>query len=469
MWSFRLPDRVPDRVINRLPGAAPDLPPPQVTELKVAEVKGAEQRSEPVHLRLTRYRPLEPSDQPPVLLIHGYSASGTTFVHPTLRPGLGGRLVREGRDVWVLDLRSSAGMRWCTHPVELRADRFEDIPVAVDHVVANVRRRQGRRGGPLHGRGHAVHGAARRHPGRRMRAIAHPGAAAQRHARPPPPHRAVAGGAARDDVAGQPGAGVPDALCQAAAPHGRVPLPPGRREDRWPTSCWIACSPPCPIRATSSASRTRGGPRGPARPGSGHGIASTSSTARCSSSPTCRAPRCEHLDDFFGPMNVETVTQVIHFARTRTITDGQGRHVFATRDRLRDRLQPTRSCRSTAPRMAWLTVSTADLLADALGSPRSTARSPLTASAIRIASSARTRATPSTRSSASSTRRPERQPAPRCRSRPSRRRSSHEPDQSARAHADDPVSGVQQWRDDASNGTTRIAWASGGGRGLPTG
>jgi pimeloyl-ACP methyl ester carboxylesterase len=42
----------------------------------------------------------------------------------------------------------------------------------------------------------------------------------------------------------------------------------------------------------------------------------------------------DHLDDFFGPMNVETVSQVIHFARTRAITDVHGRHVFATREQL---------------------------------------------------------------------------------------------------------------------------------------
>lgn len=44
----------------------------------------------------------------------------------------------------------------------------------------------------------------------------------------------------------------------------------------------------------------------------------------------------DYLDDFFGPMSVKTVTQVIHFARTRAITDRQGNHRFATPDRLRE-------------------------------------------------------------------------------------------------------------------------------------
>src|SRR5262249_31403139 len=134
-WTFRQPDRVPDRVIHRLPGSVRGLT-PAVTELKVAEVRVGQDKVEPVHLRLTRYRPRGARpDRPPVLLIHGYSASGTTFVHPTLRPGLAERLVKEKRDVWVLDLRSSAGMPWNTYPWTFEEIGFEDIPLAVDHVV----------------------------------------------------------------------------------------------------------------------------------------------------------------------------------------------------------------------------------------------------------------------------------------------------------------------------------------------
>ena len=122
--------------INRLPGATRTLPTFEPVELQVAHVG-----KEPVRLRLTSYRPAGGAaaarNLPPVVLIHGYSASGTTFAHPTLRPGLGGQLVQEGRDVWVLDLRSSAGMppAQARHPWSFEEIGREDIPLAIDHVV----------------------------------------------------------------------------------------------------------------------------------------------------------------------------------------------------------------------------------------------------------------------------------------------------------------------------------------------
>jgi choline dehydrogenase-like flavoprotein/alpha-beta hydrolase superfamily lysophospholipase len=65
--------------------------------------------------RLTRYeRTWVPKNEPPrqpVLLIHGLGASGNTFTFPTLKRPLVKHLVDNGFDPWVLDLRTSVGLK----------------------------------------------------------------------------------------------------------------------------------------------------------------------------------------------------------------------------------------------------------------------------------------------------------------------------------------------------------------------
>jgi len=130
-WSLRLPDRPKPRVAQRLPGDIEGLPPPEVVELPVDVLRNGD----PVRLRLTRYGPGARHDANPVMLIHGYSASGTTFAHPLLPGGgLAGALHRDGRDVWVLDLRSSAGMPTAREPWFFEQMGCQDIPLAVDHI-----------------------------------------------------------------------------------------------------------------------------------------------------------------------------------------------------------------------------------------------------------------------------------------------------------------------------------------------
>src|SRR5207249_1230637 len=75
----------------------------------------------------------------------------------------------------------------------------------------------------------------------------------------------------------------------------------------------------------------------------------------------------DYLDDFFGPMSVETASQVIHFARVRAITDAEGRHVFATRNRLR-RLREYQIMSIHGVENGLADVSTLELLQEALGS-----------------------------------------------------------------------------------------------------
>ncbi|MCX2860496.1 alpha/beta fold hydrolase [Paucibacter sp. PLA-PC-4] len=148
VWSFRKPDAPPPRVIERLPGEVPGLPLPEIQELAAGRrgeaglsrqpitSEGATevQDQTPVMLRLTRYRAAEPGARA-VLMLHGYSASGTTFAHHSVQPGPAKLLWDAGYDVWLLDMRTSAGMPTATLPWTFEEAAFNDIPLAVDHVL----------------------------------------------------------------------------------------------------------------------------------------------------------------------------------------------------------------------------------------------------------------------------------------------------------------------------------------------
>jgi cholesterol oxidase len=131
--SFRLPDAPADRVPQRLPGALPGIPVPQV-EWLVAD----RNPNRLANIRLARYdgRRRSSGTRRPVLLIHGYSASGTTFAHPSVRGNLVQKLWDDGRDVWVLDMRSSAGMATAVDPWAFEDMAMDDIPIAIKHIRA---------------------------------------------------------------------------------------------------------------------------------------------------------------------------------------------------------------------------------------------------------------------------------------------------------------------------------------------
>ncbi len=135
VWSFRKPDDPPPAPPreSRLPGPVLGHA-PEVTELVV----GTCPDGTPAKARLSRYKPAS-SLGPPVVLIHGYSASGTTFAHPAVSPNLAGHLFGERRDVWVLDLRTSSGMPTCGLPWSFEEVGRADIPVAVDYIVRETR------------------------------------------------------------------------------------------------------------------------------------------------------------------------------------------------------------------------------------------------------------------------------------------------------------------------------------------
>ncbi len=91
-----------------------------------------------LHARITRYSPLSKSHDTPVLLIHGYSASGTTFAHNLLSPGLVQHLCNEGREVWVLDMRTSCALHSASHDWDFEDMAYHDIPAAIDYITSTT-------------------------------------------------------------------------------------------------------------------------------------------------------------------------------------------------------------------------------------------------------------------------------------------------------------------------------------------
>lgn len=139
LWSFRKPDEALAGQPSRLPGNISGLPKPSITELCVDQTGVGLALDLPVNVRLTHY-PQAHSDQPPMVMIHGYSASGNTFTHPSINPNMAHYFWKQGRDVWVLDLRTSSGMPTAMLPWSFEDVAFADIPVAIDHICRHSRK-----------------------------------------------------------------------------------------------------------------------------------------------------------------------------------------------------------------------------------------------------------------------------------------------------------------------------------------
>jgi pimeloyl-ACP methyl ester carboxylesterase len=135
LWTFRKPDTPDERVPARLPTTIPGLPAPEITEIDL----DGPREGIPVRVRLTRYRH-ERGDRPddgkcPLVMIHGYSASGTTFAHHAIGTSMAKYFADRGRDIWILDLRTSAGMPSAALRWDFEDAALEDIPVAIAHIL----------------------------------------------------------------------------------------------------------------------------------------------------------------------------------------------------------------------------------------------------------------------------------------------------------------------------------------------
>jgi cholesterol oxidase len=138
LWTFRKPDRSDLPEPQRLPDTIEGLPAPRITELKVDRAMA---NGTPVKVRLTHYPRPDAADLPPLVMIHGYSVSGNTFTHPSLEPSAAAwfwrgdlQTGRRGREIWVVDLRTSTGMPTATQPWAMEQPALIDIPAALLHI-----------------------------------------------------------------------------------------------------------------------------------------------------------------------------------------------------------------------------------------------------------------------------------------------------------------------------------------------
>jgi len=139
-WSFRAPEYErydPDRARRRLPQALDGLQfdrhevvvPPDPENTAKGTVR------EPIVLPLSRYRhPDKDGKNGPVLLFHGFGASGAQYAHPKMKHNLVTHLANAGFDVWVAELRTSIALPTSWRQWTLDEIAKEDVSTIVRHV-----------------------------------------------------------------------------------------------------------------------------------------------------------------------------------------------------------------------------------------------------------------------------------------------------------------------------------------------
>jgi pimeloyl-ACP methyl ester carboxylesterase len=335
IWSFRKPDPANPGEPQRLPGVLEGLPLPEITEFTVAYQKDGR----PVCARLTRYaRPT--STKPPLLMIPGYSASGTTYAHPTLDPHAAGFFWDRGRDIWILDMRTSCGMPTARLPWTFEEVALADIPKAIDyiwHATADQREKlDGKENGIdvfAHCMGSVMFSMAMLAPPEEGDSYFR-----ERQALPERVNRIVLSQIgpvvvftpdnvfraylmsylraflplADYEFRVGPSPSVTDQLIDRALASMPYPEPEFGIENPW----W----PPCTTTPWVGSRH-----RMDALYGRDFNVENV-------------APEVLNaIDDLFGPLSTDTVSQAIHFARLGVITNRAGRNVFVTRENLLER------------------------------------------------------------------------------------------------------------------------------------
>lgn len=337
VWSFRRPDEADAREPQRLPGYVKRLPRPVITEIDLDTLPNGT----PVRVRLTRYRPRNAKGRP-VVMIHGYSASGTTFAHEAVKPNMADFFCGRGRDVWILDLRTSSGMPTARHPWAFEDAALADLPAALDAIWRETGKQ------PMdvfaHCMGSAMFSMA-------VLAPPKPGEAffAEREKLPDRIRRAVLCQIAPIVVMSPANAfrGYVMSYLRHALPLAnydfRVGPAPGLMDqliDR--------------LLATLPYPREEFGVENPWWPFSRTPFVGTRhrmdalygrdfSLADKSGRPRLSKKTLRYIDDLFGPLSIETVAQAIHFARMEVITNQAGRNLYVLPQNLHRWRFPTAS------------------------------------------------------------------------------------------------------------------------------
>ncbi len=139
VWSLRKPCAPSPQAPSRHAGRTSILPEPEVFTVNVGDPKFTQQPDDPrASLVLTRYKGMS-DKKTPILLIHGYSTSSSTFAHEATHSGLAGYLWTRGHDVWLVDLRtSSAREEVAMHDWSFENIAEYDIPCAINTILQNT-------------------------------------------------------------------------------------------------------------------------------------------------------------------------------------------------------------------------------------------------------------------------------------------------------------------------------------------
>ncbi len=143
-YSFRAPDAPKPRQAMRLAGTVNGLPEPTIHRLRVDEIpdnriKGL-QAGQAVEIILTHYRN-DQATKAPVMMLHGYSDNSALFAHSSMPNSLAKVMYQNSRDVWLVDLRTSSALTSSRYPWKFETVSNIDIPSAVEYIHAHYERK----------------------------------------------------------------------------------------------------------------------------------------------------------------------------------------------------------------------------------------------------------------------------------------------------------------------------------------
>jgi len=136
-YSFRAPDKPKPRQAVRLAGHVNGLPTPTVHRLSVGKIPDNRIDGlidgQTVEIVLTHYQHKK-ATKAPVMMLHGYSDNSALFAHSSLPNSLTKVIHDNERDVWLVDLRTSSALASAKYPWTFETVSQIDIPRAVEHI-----------------------------------------------------------------------------------------------------------------------------------------------------------------------------------------------------------------------------------------------------------------------------------------------------------------------------------------------
>lgn len=144
-WSLRKPDYPRKKRSFPRPGALPGLQKPEWYAVPVKtrhEDDEKHKNKAEIRIELTHYCSAQPEqikpELPPLMLIHGFGASGLQYTTDLLPVNLVQYLCQQGRHVWVLELRTSIALSSSHQQWKMDDVARQDIAAAVHFVLRHA-------------------------------------------------------------------------------------------------------------------------------------------------------------------------------------------------------------------------------------------------------------------------------------------------------------------------------------------